>query len=301
MTTELLSPIDPVAARRWQALTAQASPWLHDEVGRRMQERLDWIKCSPSHWVHWQPWCGGWQTHALLAQRYAKAKCSIIESTLCSQNMVRQALRAPWWQPGQWLKKPPLVADRVDTPAQMLWSNMGLHMAPEPQALLQQWHDALAVDGFLMFSCLGPDTLLELRDLYHVLQWPAPAHALTDMHDWGDKLVSLGFADPVLDMERITLTFETPERLLQELRGLGRNLHPHRFGALRGRRWYGQLLQALAAQPLQLTFEVIYGHAVKPAPRLKVTPQQEISLAQMRAALAQGRAPVRAQNLRRTA
>ena len=43
--------------------------------------------------------------------------------------------------------------------------------------------------------------------------------------DWGDMLASNGFAEPVMDMERITLTFETPERLLQELRGLGRNLH----------------------------------------------------------------------------
>ena len=295
MTTELLSPIDPVAARRWQALPVQASPWLHEEVGRRMQERLDWIKCNPAHWVHWQPWRGGWQTHTLLAKRYAKALCSVVESSERSQKLVRKALQTPWWEPGQWLKKSPAVAGHVDAPAQMLWSNMGLHMAADPQALLQQWHDALAVDGFLMFSCLGPDTLLELNELYQALHWPAPAHPLTDMHDWGDRLVALGFADPVLDMERITLTFETPERLLQELRGLGRNLHPQRFGALRGRRWRGQLLQALAARPLQLTFEVIYGHAVKPAPRLKVMPQQEITLAQMRAALAQGRAPVRAQ------
>ena len=61
---------------------------------------------------------------------------------------------------------------------------------PSPQALIAQWHRALAVDGFLMFSCLGPDTLRELRALYRALGWPPPAHDFTDMHDWGDMLVA---------------------------------------------------------------------------------------------------------------
>jgi len=38
-----------------------------------------------------------------------------------------------------------------------------------------------------------------------------------------------GFAEPVMDMERITLEFSTAEKLLDELRGLGRNLHVARF------------------------------------------------------------------------
>jgi hypothetical protein len=81
----------------------------------------------------------------------------------------------------------------------------------------------------------------------------------------------------VLDMERITLTFDSPRRLLDELRQLGRNLHSRRFAGLRGRRWLTQLhegLQRGLAVPaeggrLRLTFEIIYGHALKPPPRLK--------------------------------
>ena len=88
-----------------------------------------------------------------------------------------------------------------------------------------------------------------------------------------------------MDMERITLTFETPERLLEELRGLGRNLHPLRFAGLRGRQWLANLRQALKARPLQLTFEIIYGHAFKPQPRLSVKPETVLSLAQMRETL----------------
>jgi malonyl-CoA O-methyltransferase len=114
------------------------------------------------------------------------------------------------------------------------------------------------------------------------------------MHDWGDMLVQAGFAEPVMDMERITLSFATPQRLLVELRGLGRNLHPNRFPALRGRAWHAQLLAKLAelATPggdgsLSLTFEVVYGHAFKAPPRMAVGPETTVSLDEMRAALRQ--------------
>lgn len=281
--------IDPRAAQRWQHLPVAESPWLHEEVARRMQERLDYIKLQPTRWVHWAPLRGGMQAHGLLTQRYPKAACTVLENSSADVQRAAKALVAPRWKPQSWLQPKTQVSTRIDQPAQMLWSNMALHMADDPQAMMAQWHQALEVDGFLMFSCLGPDTLLELQKLYQALQWPAPAHQFTDMHDWGDMLVANGFAEPVMDMERITLTFETPERLLQELRGLGRNLFVGRFPALRGRRWHQQLLDALAQQPLQLTFEVIYGHAFKPPPRLSVGAHSEISLDDMRMALQRGK------------
>jgi malonyl-CoA O-methyltransferase len=110
------------------------------------------------------------------------------------------------------------------------------------------------------------------------------------MHDWGDMLVHTGFAEPVMDMERITLAFETPARLLAELRELGANLHPGRFPALRGRRWHAGLLQGLeqlrgADGQLTLTFEVVYGHALKPLPRARVGEQTSVSVQDMRTML----------------
>ncbi len=279
--------IDPRAALRWQHLPPQASPWLHEEVARRMQERLDCIKLQPAGWTHWQPVRGGLQAHALLAQRYPQASCFVAEFDASRAQYAEKKLAEPWWRPTRWTVRAARFEPPADAAVQMLWANMALHMAADPQGLMAQWHKALAVDGFLMFSCLGPDTLQELRGLYRTLGWPAPSHEFTDMHDWGDMLVGAGFGEPVMDMERITLTFETPQRLLHELRGLGRNLHMQRFAGLRGRRWRDQLHQALAGQPLQLTFEVIYGHALKPAARLDMRPETVLSLAQMRETLNQ--------------
>jgi len=146
-----------------------------------------------------------------------------------------------------------------------------------------------------MFSCLGPDTAIELRELYQQLGWPPAGHDLTDMHDWGDMLVQAGFAEPVMDMERITLTYETPARLLQELAELGRNFHPARFAGLRGRRWRGKLHSELADHlktgpdgRLSLTFEVIYGHALKAQPKVRVSAMSSVSVRDMRSMLGIG-------------
>ena len=181
----------------------------------------------------------------------------------------------------------------ADGGAQMVWANMSLHTEPDPAETVKQWHRALKVDGYLMFSCLGPDTAIELRQIYRDAGWPPAAHPLTDMHDWGDLLVRSGFAEPVMDMERIVLSFATPERALQELRGLGRNLHPARHPGLRGKNWRKQLLALMQERlvhsqgHIELSFEIIYGHAVKPTPRLQVSTESAISMRDLRAMLAQ--------------
>jgi malonyl-CoA O-methyltransferase len=287
MASEHPPTIDPVAAARWDVRAPAQSPWLHEEVARRMQDRLEWIKRAPQVWVDWQPVRGGLAGHALVAQRYPRAQCYVVETH--HEQAAREALAQPWWQ--RLRGAGPAIGPAPDGAAQMVWSNMALHMAADPQALLARWHRALAVDGFLMFSCLGPDTLRELRAVYAALGWPPASHEFTDMHDWGDMLVHGGFAEPVMDMERITLTFDTPARLLAELRELGANLHPERFAALRGRGWRARLEQALAQAlrgadgRLALTFEIIYGHALKPAPRARVAESSAVSLQDMRAML----------------
>jgi malonyl-CoA O-methyltransferase len=294
MTAKRPPTLDPVAADRWVKmpvlLEESSSAWLHEEVARRMESRLQWLVKQPHQWLHWEPLRGGVQAHALLAKRYPQSECYVMQAA--SDAYSHKYLSPPWWSFRRWTR-PSLRFGLPKRQVQMLWANMALHMAEQPQALIAQWSQLLEADGFAMFSCLGPDTLRELRPIYAAMGWPAPAHEFTDMHDWGDMLVAAGFAEPVMDMERITLTFSSPERLLLELRGLGRNLHVGRFQQLRGKGWlkklYSQLQTHLSdpqePQRLRLTFEVIYGHAFKPAPRIPVQAQTTLSLDEMRAAL----------------
>jgi malonyl-CoA O-methyltransferase len=293
MAQENPPTIDPAAARHWQRSAPAKSPWLHEEVARRMEDRLQWIRLEPQAWAHWEPLRGGVAAHALIERRYPRARCFVAGSGEAAT--AQAAIARPWWR--RWAGPAVSYGPVPDGSVQMLWANMALHMSAQPQALIGQWHRALAPEGFLMFSCLGPDTLRELRGLYRALGWPPAAHDFTDMHDWGDMLVHAGFAEPVMDMERITLTWETPERLLGELRELGANLHPARFPALRGRRWKQRLLDELgrglrqADGRLALTFEIIYGHAVKPEPVVRMSERSAVSLEDMRALLHSDKRP----------
>jgi len=296
--TERPPTIDPQAAARWEHAAPAASPWLHEEVARRMEDRLQWIRLQPKAWAHWSAVRGGLQAQALLARRYPDAECFVVEMSGERAQAALKSMAKPWWNPARWTGPAAQLRPPPDAGVQMLWANMALHLAADPQALIAQWYRALAPEGFLMFSCLGPDTARELRGLYRHLGWPAAGHEFTDMHDWGDMLVHAGFAEPVMDMERIVLTYESPARLLQDLRELGRNLHPQRFAGLRGKAWRQRLERELAqhlADPreggrLSLTFEIIYGHALKPQPRVKLSAQSAVSLRDMRAML-QGARP----------
>ena len=270
--SDFLPPtIDPIAAQRWQQAAPPVAPWLHEEVGRRMQERLQWMAAPPAVWCHWHALRGGVQTHDLIAQRYPQAQCYVVEETAAAQQAAQARWASPWWQP--WRAGKLQVAMPPELGANMLWANMLLHTQANPLALLRRWHAAVAVDGFVMFSCLGPQTVQTLHQLYATLGWPPAGHSFTDMHDWGDMLIQTGFAEPVMDMETITLSFATPERLLLELRERGRNLHPQRFAGLRGQQWRDRLLHAvdqhlrLPDGQLGISFEIVYGHAFKAAPR----------------------------------
>jgi malonyl-CoA O-methyltransferase len=176
----------------------------------------------------------------------------------------------------------------------MLWANMMLHGCADVAATFAAWHRALAVDGFLMFSTLGPATLGELRHLYAQLGWGPAFLPFADMHDLGDLLVQAGFADPVMDQEQVTLTWSSPQAALDELRGLGGNVHTARFGGLRTPRWHKRLLQELqdradADGRVALGFEIVYGHAVRPRPRARVAPVATVSLQDLRADLSRQR------------
>ena len=291
--------LDPVASQRWTQWNHTETPWLHEEIGRRMEDRLQWIRLQPKTWVDWAPVNCGLKTHASVRARYPKANCWAIETSDARIQKAKAALTNPWWKvwmhPAVSVVAIEAITSQPDT-ADMVWANMALHTAVAPQALLRNWHSLLATDGFLMFSSLGPDTLRELQPIYQRMGWGDPSHAFTDMHDWGDMLVQAGFAEPVMDLERITLTYATPTDLLKDLRMLGRNLHHQRFQGLRGRYWKRSLEEALLtlARPEQqgrlvLTVEVIYGHALKPLPKVRLAEQSSVTLAQMKTLLSQSR------------
>jgi malonyl-CoA O-methyltransferase len=262
------------AVRRSAA--ARSAPWLHAEVARRMAERLSVVRTTPSLVLDW--WGTAGARGDPLRTAYPKAKVVAVQSAA-------RVLAAPmpWWSAQRWRAAAPIDASQVEpASAQLVWANMMLHAVVDPGALMAQWRAALAVEGFLMFSTLGPDTLRGLRGLYRDAQWGSPHAPFVDMHDLGDMLIGAGFADPVMDQELLRLTWATPAALLAELRTLGINADPSRHAGLRTPRWRTRLEAALAERAgpdgrIALEFEVVYGHAFNPPPRVRVAGETRLS------------------------
>lgn len=278
---------------------ADAAPWLHQEVARRMAERLPVIRQPPQNWLDWWGFLGG--GGQAVRTVLPRARRTVVEPTEALAQRSRDALRAPWWA---WSRRHDaqrgvlLESEVPPAAAQLVWANMMLHAQSDPARTLAQWQRALAVNGYLMFSTLGPDTLRELRAVYAAAGWPAPHPPYADMHDLGDLLVHSGFADPVMDQQTIQLTWSSPQALLAELRGLGGHLGAARHPGLRTPRWRARLLQALAEHAdaqgrVRLSFELVYGHAIKAAPRPAPGAPVSVPLDGLRASLARRRDQVK--------
>jgi len=270
--------------------------WLHGEVARRLGDKLQAILLEPGDWLDWGGWLGAGQSVVLA--RYPQARRWVWEPSAAlvdrSVQQWAQVNTRPWW--ARWKSvKPPVLEHLTPPPAHwppegvgLVWANMALHASTDLDTLFKTWHQALRVDGFLMCSGLGPDTAKELRGVYQAMGWGLPTIDFIDMHDLGDAFVQAGFADPVMDMERLSLTWPDAETMLREWRTWGGNVAAGRFAGCRTPRWRQQLVQALETHlrrpdgRLGLSLELVYGHAVKPAPRIPVTGETRVSLDDMR-------------------
>ena len=269
-------------------LSRQDQPaWLHGEAARRLAERLVPIRAQPARILDW--WAGPGGGAGALRERYPKAEILAVEPDAAWLARRARGAHRPWWALGKASASAAREAGDDDATlgrAQLVWANMVLHGIVDPPALFARWHRLLGVDGFIAFSCLGPGTLRELRELYAASGWPTPTPGFIDMHDLGDMLVAAGFADPVLDQETLALSWPDAEALIAELRQLGGNAAPDRFAGLRTPSWRRRLLAALGARAgadgrITLSFEIAYGHGFKAPPRLQIG-EVAVSLDDMR-------------------
>ncbi|MDI9335699.1 MAG: hypothetical protein QM520_01515 [Gammaproteobacteria bacterium] len=271
---DFLVNLDLFVLERWSQLKNQLektefTQFLHLEINKRMIERLDFLVYKPRNWIHWAPSLTEVESHKALKHFLSGAKCQILYED--TQDMVRatEPFKPKWWQ--YWQKSELVMTSSKVNQTEMIWSNLQLHEQSHPISLLRNWLELLSSNGFIMFSCFGPDTLVELRNIYHTLGWGAMGGTFIDMHDWGDCLIKLGYVEPVLSMEYLTLSYNKVEDLLADLRQLGRNTHIHRDSKVHGKRWLHNYKKLLEEQwphkddqgHLLLTVEIIYGHGWK--------------------------------------
>lgn len=283
-SSKMSAPIDLARVRQLFGDPARVaeSNFLRREVASRMHERLALVKIAPERVL--DAGCGAGEDLALLQKSYPAAQIIGVDASAAMLQAAKGP--APAARPlNQLLSRLmpaktgvdllsgdfgnlPLGPNSVD----LVWSNLALHWHPQPDTAFAEWRRVLRVEGLLMFSNFGPDTFKELRTAFAAMDETPHALPFVDMHDFGDQLVEAGFSTPVMDMEQITVTYNTAEALLADVRALGGNPLATRRRGLIGRDAWNKLLAALEAQrrpdgKLGLTFEVIYGHAFRPVSR----------------------------------
>lgn len=251
------------------ATSYDAAAVLAAEVGRRMAERLDYVKIDPQRMA--DIGCATGDGIRELSRRYPKALPLAIDFSLPMLGQV--GLHSTFLQRVRG-KAPRLInADVQSLPLSngslgLAWSNLMLQWLDDPLPAFRELQRSLEVSGLVMFSMLGPDTLKEIRAAGAACGIEPSLRRFHDMHDIGDMLVAAGFADPVMDMEMITLTYRNPRGLLRDQRHLG--VRDGLFGDMGWRDWRRVMStwQSIhAAGALPASFEIVYGHAWKPEPR----------------------------------
>jgi malonyl-CoA O-methyltransferase len=277
-------PDKRVARRSFERAAAgyERGAVLHREVGRRLLEHLDPIRIDPARIVDLG--CGPGSFFEPLVTRYPRAE--IVGVDFARPMLARAASRRSWWRRAFSASSPRLVcADAEALPlgaasTAFVFSNLALQWC-RPEALFAEAARVLSTGGLFLFSTFGPDTLKELRAAFASVDSAPHVHAFIDMHDLGDALVHAGFAEPVMEMEVLTVEYASVEAIARDLKSVGgHNALAARSRGLVGRKRWRRVAEHYESErrgeALPATYEVVYGHAWKVPPKRTVDGRQVI-------------------------
>lgn len=238
---------------------------LQREVGARLLERLALIRMAPQRILDLGTGTG--HVARALLKRYSGARVVGMD---IAEGMLAQARRhSGWWRRPRFvcgdIERLPFASHSVD----MILSNLTLQWCNGLDAAFAEFRRVLRPGGTLLFTSFGPDTLRELRTSWAAADSYSHVNSFLDMHDVGDALVRAGLTEPVLDVERFTLTYPDLQGLVGDLKTLGaHNVTAGRARGLTGRGRWRAVREAYETHRvdglLPATYEVVYGHAWAP-------------------------------------
>lgn len=248
-----------------QASVYEKNAKAQNEIGRRLFERLDYLKMQPRFVLDLG--CGAGQFTDLLKKRYPQAQIVGLDlsEAMLLESKKKQHQDNNWHLVAGAMQNLPFDSQVFD----LVFANQVIHWAPSLPLVFNELNRIMCNEGCLMFTTLGPDTFIELKQTWQQVHAFRHTNDFIDMHDIVDMLVASCLLDPVIDREVLTLQYPDLQTLLKSLQSQGvRNIHTKRNQGLTGKNaWalfeaaYKKLITTEAKYPL--TYEVIYGQAWK--------------------------------------
>jgi malonyl-CoA O-methyltransferase len=242
---------------------------LQQEVCNRLLEKLDIVRLEARLILD----AGSGTGYAIphLFRRFNRA--SVMALDLSEKMLARAAQQSSFLH-----RVYPVCADIealpfADNSFDLVFSNLSLQWCNDLKQAIAEARRVLKPGGLYLFSTFGPDTLKELRTSWAAVDQHHHVNEFIDMHDIGDMLMQTAFAEPVMEAELITLTYQSVTQVLHDLKSIGANVKSlsamlHQSPGLGGRATIQRLTEHYETYrsngQLPATYEVVYGHAWKP-------------------------------------
>ncbi len=266
------SPLRPDKQRMRAAFEQSAEHYdavalLQREVADRLLERLEILKMTPATVLDLGSGTG--YCSEKIAAHYPRARITSLD--LATSMVAKSRGRFSAWnrfrRGHQFVCGDAEMLPFADNSFEMIFSNLTIQWCTDLERAFSEMKRVLKPGGVLLYTTLGPDTLRELRASWAAVDGQVHVNTFLDMHDVGDAMLRARLAEPVMDMEQLTMTYDDAMTLMRDLKTLGaHNVNPGRSGGLTAPRKLKAVMQAyerfrMADGQLPASYEVVYGHA----------------------------------------
>lgn len=188
---------------------------LQREITSRLLERVDFRRLEPSLLVDLG--CATGAASSALAGQFQDADIISLDWSIGMLSASGQGAGANTHKLCADMHLLPLATGSAD----LVFSNLAISWGRDVPAVFVELRRVMKPGAMLVFTCFGPDTLMELAGAWQEAHAHSPVPGFPDLHDVGDELVRAGFREPVMDAERLVLEYPDVPSLLRELRATG--------------------------------------------------------------------------------